>query len=629
MKIFLRALLLVLINSSLFASELLKSDEIIIVLHSYSKGSVWTDSIENGVRTTLLKNLFNHQVSSEYLDTKRYVSDKYLKSLLDTYIHKFRSKKIKAFITSDDNAFIFAIKLRKKLKLEVPIVFSGVNGYLNYKDSILKTEKNITGIVENIPVKENFDLIQKMHPNVKKVYFVNTIHSPSGRYVKKVVQKTYNNNTFPFSLIFLEDKKMSEIYKLSKQFENDSIVLFGSYSRDIDGKYYHFTDNMKALYKTSSRPIYAFYDFFLNQGVVGGVLLSGYEHGSISAKMTLNILSGTNITNIPIMEKSTFKTYFDFDVLNKFDISQEAIPNKVTIINTPFGIKYFYENFSQLFWLTVSSLVFLSLSLVCLGIILRNKIVFEKKIVDLNTTLEERVQDRTQELLNQQEVLISSAKLASVGEMASSIAHEINSPLTIIKMLSKKAQRNLSKDETKPLLKLDDTVDRIAKIIRSLKLISRDDKSNNFEKICFEETILEAVHLSESRFRNSGVNLTHNLENSDTFIFANFVQISQVIINLLNNSFDAVSTLDEKWVTLKVDFDLDNAIFTITDSGTIENDIDLDKIMDPFFTTKEVGKGTGLGLSISKKIINKHNGEFYLDRSFRKTTFVLSLPLAK
>ena len=625
MKLLKRLIILFILQFSLFASELLKEDEMIVILHSYSKGSVWTDSIDNGVRSTLLEELFSHQISSEYLDTKRYVGEEYLDSLLDTYTQKFHTKKIKAFITSDDNAFHFAIKLRKRLKLKIPIVFSGVNGYLNYKNTILKSEKNITGVVEDIPAKENFDLIQKMHPDVNKVYFVNTIHSASGRYVKKVVQKIYNKNNYNFTLVFLEDLKMKDIYSLSKNFENNSVVLFGASSRDLEGRYYHFTDNMNSLYRNSSRPIYAFFDFFLNHGIFGGVLLSGYDHGTISAKMTMSLLSGKDISEVPIIEKSPFKTYFDYNILRQFGISRKSLPKNAHVINRPFGVKYFYKKFPQLFWLTITSITFL----IFLVIILKNKISFEKKIIDLNKTLEGRVESRTQQLLDQQDILVSSAKLASVGEMASSIAHEINNPLAIIKMLSKKIQRNINKEEIGSLLKMDETVDRIAKIIKSLKLVSRDDKEIDFEVICLEEVVLETIHLSESRFKNSGIEIFHNLDSSKTYIFANYVQIAQVIINLLNNSFDAVSILNEKWVRLEVKNELGNASLVISDSGSIVDEAIADKLMDPFFTTKDIGKGTGLGLSISKNIVNKHDGDLYLDKLASKTTFVLNLPLAK
>ncbi|OUR96639.1 hypothetical protein A9Q84_09855 [Halobacteriovorax marinus] len=609
-----------------WGSSILKDGEIVVVIHSYSKGSVWTDSIESGVRSTLLNKLEVYQISSEYMDSKRYVENSYLESLQKTYIEKFKGKSIKAIITSDDNAFLFAIKLRAQLKLNIPIIFSGVNGYANYKDTILKSETNITGVVEALPMKENLDLIAKVHPETRKVYFINTIHSPSGKYVKKMFKKVVENNSFPFEVVYLENLKMSEIYKKAESFEENSIALFGAYSRDSKGDYFHFTENMQNLSKFSSQPVYSLFEFFLNSGTVGGVLISGHDHGEIAASKTLDLLRGHNINSVPIEENPPFTTYYDFSVLKKFNMTAEDLPEGVQIINKPFGVDDFYKKFTRLFWTTISAVIFLILAMTLMTIILRNKISFERKIIDLNKTLEVRVENRTQQLIEQQEKLVTTAKLASVGEMASSIAHEINNPLAIIKLLNKKVLKTLGDHKERPsLVKMDETVDRIAKIITSLKAISRKDDAN-FEFLSLEEVTNEAIHLSESRFKLAGIQISHNLSDTQTFIRGNKVQIALVVLNLLNNAYDAIVDLDEKWVRLEIESEGDQVKLMIRDSGQILDQDLFDKIMDPFFTTKKVGKGTGLGLSISNNIMAHHHGDISIDRSSNKTTFVLSFP---
>jgi len=106
-------------------------------------------------------------------------------------------------------------------------------------------------------------------------------------------------------------------------------------------------------------------------------------------------------------------------------------------------------------------------------------------------------------------------------------------------------------------------------------------------------------------------------------------EISQVLINLINNAHDAVITQEEKWIELsiKLDTHLDSLIFKITDSGLgIAEDIS-EKMFSPFYTTKAVGEGTGLGLSIAKKIIDAHNGELYLDQKSKHTCFIVRIPI--
>jgi signal transduction histidine kinase len=103
-------------------------------------------------------------------------------------------------------------------------------------------------------------------------------------------------------------------------------------------------------------------------------------------------------------------------------------------------------------------------------------------------------------------------------------------------------------------------------------------------------------------------------------------EISQILLNLLNNAFDAVFSLSEKWVELQVEELPDEIRIQVTDSGSGISKGIREKLMQPFFTTKEPGKGTGLGLSISNRIALKHHGKIYLDESCKNTRFVLVLP---
>lgn len=101
----------------------------------------------------------------------------------------------------------------------------------------------------------------------------------------------------------------------------------------------------------------------------------------------------------------------------------------------------------------------------------------------------------------------------------------------------------------------------------------------------------------------------------------------QVILNLLNNSYDALESLNEKWIEIKLQKNNNKIVISVTDSGEgIPNNIS-HKIFEPFFTTKEIGKGPGLGLCISKGIIEGYKGNLYLDKSSFNKCFIIELPL--
>jgi C4-dicarboxylate-specific signal transduction histidine kinase len=106
------------------------------------------------------------------------------------------------------------------------------------------------------------------------------------------------------------------------------------------------------------------------------------------------------------------------------------------------------------------------------------------------------------------------------------------------------------------------------------------------------------------------------------------VQISQVILNVLNNAFDAVESSSQKWITINVVRSENHVEIQISDNGAGIAEQYREKIFQPFFTLKEVGKGTGLGLSISRSIIESQGGRIELDLTKKHTTFVIYLPLA-
>jgi PAS domain S-box-containing protein len=228
--------------------------------------------------------------------------------------------------------------------------------------------------------------------------------------------------------------------------------------------------------------------------------------------------------------------------------------------------------------------------------------------------------------------LNNSSRMMALGEMASGIAHEINNPLAILKgkvgLLVKKLVKENIKTEVyeKDVETLDRTVNRINKIVRGLSMYSRKHNAeDSFDKADVKVIIEDTLSLCIEKFRISGVELiTDNLQSIT--IDCRPAQISQVITNLLNNSFDAIQGYEKKWIKLELVKEEDFVHIYVKDCGPgIRKDI-ADKIMQPFFTTKEVGKGTGLGLSISSGIAEMHGGILkYIEGG--NTCFCLSLPI--
>lgn len=234
---------------------------------------------------------------------------------------------------------------------------------------------------------------------------------------------------------------------------------------------------------------------------------------------------------------------------------------------------------------------------------------------------------------DQQAKLVHNTKLASLGEMAASIAHEINNPLTIIngnvgllrRILGHIPEGRLPK-ANQYLESIEKTVHRIDKIIRGLKALSRDGFNDPYEMVDLATSIINANSLNREKFIYHGIEIRRNLPPGGALVECRSVQIEQVIINLLSNSFDAVRELPQKWVDIAVFDEGECWVIRITDSGQGIPEELRERIMQPFFTTKEMHQGTGLGLSISKAIAEEHGGSLELDPIAKNTCFVLTLP---
>ena len=227
--------------------------------------------------------------------------------------------------------------------------------------------------------------------------------------------------------------------------------------------------------------------------------------------------------------------------------------------------------------------------------------------------------------------LIQSSKMIALGEMASGLAHEINNPLSIINLKASIAINDIKKKNVdmklieKNLDAIISTTNRIEKIITGLLYFSKDNNNEAYSTVSLASIIDETLIFCQEKMNSKDINLIHPLIDSDIFIECSSVQISQVILNLLNNSIDAVEKCLTKWIKLEVKLNNNEVSIFISDSGPGVPHSIRSKLMQPFITTKETDKGTGLGLSISKGIIEKHNGSLALIESAPHTTFRIDL----
>jgi len=259
----------------------------------------------------------------------------------------------------------------------------------------------------------------------------------------------------------------------------------------------------------------------------------------------------------------------------------------------------------------------------------------EKIMIDEAKLLEDLVKRKTDELEIQKSKSINSSKLAALGEMAGGIAHEINNPLAVISGYVHLVDRMIDMNQLDHKMiksSLDNikmTVYRISKIINCMRNVSRDSSNEDFVISSLEEILEDSISLCREKFKNCGIELSLDIEESvyKFPIKLKRINMTQCFINLLNNSYDGVKDLNNKWVKISAFKRIDQMEIYFTDSGAgIPIEIK-DKIFQPFFTTKDIGEGTGLGLSIVRKIIHEHNGSIEVDIENQNTSFLIIIPV--
>jgi len=247
----------------------------------------------------------------------------------------------------------------------------------------------------------------------------------------------------------------------------------------------------------------------------------------------------------------------------------------------------------------------------------------------LNTDLEIKIED----LKKAQNQIIQTEKLAVAGRLAAGIAHEVNNPIGIIinriECLQSEAQeKGVADDLIKDLSTISKYAHRISKIVEDLSIFSRTTYAeSDYTSVDINDVLEDVLFLVEQKIRGKKITLRRQLDSARLHVMGDADRLAQVFINIIDNAIHAI----EDNGTIRVATKAGNKCIQteISDSGSGIPEAHLDKIYDPFFTTKEVGQGTGLGLPISQAIIADYNASIEVNsRIGRGTTFTITFPKA-
>jgi two-component system C4-dicarboxylate transport sensor histidine kinase DctB len=249
----------------------------------------------------------------------------------------------------------------------------------------------------------------------------------------------------------------------------------------------------------------------------------------------------------------------------------------------------------------------------------------------LNVRLSREIAEREKaqmDLAVAEQTLAQSSKLAALGEMSAAVSHELNQPLAAMKTYLAGAKLLLQRARTEEALssfqRIDDLIGRMGAITRQLKSYARKG-GEAFEPVDLRAALSEALAMMEPQLKTRKLHIIRTMPRGSVMVMADRIRLEQVIINLLRNALDATKSVAEPQVELMLTAG-ETAVLSVRDNGPGISD--LDKLFEPFWTTKKPGEGTGLGLAISSSIVADFGGRMTAHNSEDGgAVFEVQLPL--
>jgi len=356
----------------------------ILLIQSYHRGYKWSDDI-----STVIEKKFSEQenifLSTIYMDTKRVDSPEYLHSFYVYYKERFKHYQFDVVIVADNGALEFVKSHYQEFFSKSPIVFLGIN---NYEPEMIEGISNITGVVENVDIKKNIDLILMLQPHLDKILIINE-QSITGDAIKHQIDAIIPAYQNQIAIEYVDSMDMDEIASKTKQLSPQSAILWVLLFKDKTGKFFTYKDNLQQIRKITTIPIYGLWDFYLDYGIIGGFLTNATSQAEAASKIVNQILTGRKPSTIPIVDTSPNRYIFDYKELKLHHIKIPPSLKYYDVMNQPFS---FYETYKQYVWLVIAILSAISMVVVFLiqnvrirkqsELALKNQLEFNKVLLD-------------------------------------------------------------------------------------------------------------------------------------------------------------------------------------------------------------------------------------------------------
>ncbi len=382
----------------------------VLLLNSYHQGFKWTDDVTRGIVCGLDPVRSQARLYIENMNTKWANDEQYYALLVRLMKIKYVKTRFELIICSDSDAFMFLRDHRDELFGKIPVVFCGVN---YFRPEELQGKQLFTGVSETADMRETLDLAFRLHPHAKEVFIINDSGNAGDR-MREELEKLFPLYRGKVRFRFETNPNLDVICRDVAALPESTLVFYTFFYGSPSTQFYENKECISRISGVARVPVYGVYGFNLGHGIVGGKLISAFDHGRAAGEMALSILRGSPVETVPVRYGNPARYMFDYRQLARFHIPESSLPAGSEIINEPSA---FHKVRKEVVWAVLGGMAVLGCIVFMLLFIIHMRRKAESVLRKANDELEVKVAERTIELTTLNHRLSSlNAQLAEVNE---------------------------------------------------------------------------------------------------------------------------------------------------------------------------------------------------------------------
>jgi signal transduction histidine kinase len=582
------------------------------MLHAFNYSFPATSRIADAARKRLLeRSPLKISIDADFLDLAR-ISDPEHEPRTAAFLReKYARTPPEVIMTLGSAALPFIIKYRDAIAPKVPVVFTAISPQTH---AVLRPPPDVTGIITEFNLDKTITLAERLQPDARRLFIIAGSGGTDRRW-QAIARTIVANRERSFETTYLFDLPYEKLTAELGRVPADAIVILLTVFADGEGKNFVPAEVATALSAISPAPIYAPYDTWLGNGIVGGFIETFESVGIAAADLVLEILAGRDPAILPARTNPGQAYRVDYGAMRRWNLPESNLPPGTFVLFKEPGL------WDQYRWQAMAAL-----AVVLIQAALISWLLFERRRRQL-AELEAR--GRLMEVVHLN-------RTATAGALSASVAHELNQPLGAILSNAEAAEVLLAASppdlhQLKEILadiRRDDQ--RAGEIIRRLRGLLKKSEIE-LQEFDLNKTIQSALHILEPEAKKRGVVLSAVQAQGALPVRADQVHLQQVIVNLAANGLDAMldcSPARRRLALQTAQVGDSEAEVSVADTGTGIPEDKLKDVFKTFFTTKP--QGTGLGLSIARTIIETYGGRIWAENQLGGgAVFRFTLPLSR